>query len=215
MRTHTSRIRVVHAADEPAGGGTGTQDPPAANLVGEAQRKMREAEARATAAEAEAQRLRDAAEQAADAERSELEKAQKRADAAEAKVSTLEGEIQTRDRSDLVKSALGKLDGVKPHDVDAVLKFVDLTAITDADTAKNAAIAAQTEHPYLFADATPATPPPSAPFGQPAGGAQPTPQIPVGSDGKVDAKAGLGAGILSALDTFKARGGGNPTSGDA
>lgn len=178
---------------------------------------MREAEARATAAEAEAQRLRDDAEKAADAERTELEKAQKRADTAEARVSTLEGEITKRDRSDLVRGALGKLDGVKPHDVDAVLKFVDLDTITDADAAKAAAVTAQTAHPYLFADATPVTPAPSAPFGQPAGGGPATPPaIPTDAEGKPDVKAGLGAGILSALDTFKSRGGGgNPTSGDA
>lgn len=198
-----------------ADAGTGTADPPPAtppantpppeNLVGEANRKAKAAEATAAAAEARAEAAEKALREKEDAEKSEVEKLT-------AKVATLEGKVAEKDttitkltREGLVRDAFNGQDAPRPVELDAAMKFLDLDAIETPEAAKAAVTTLSTEKPYLFTTDKP----PVTPFGSPgAGGTPPGTVTPVKRlDGTVDEKATLGSGLLGALETFRNRGG--------
>lgn len=217
-----------------SGGGGGGQTPE--QKIAEAQRKQREAEQKARDSEAARQAAEDALNAKNSAGESDLEKANREIERLKGQNKTLQDTLHARDTNDFVREALAKPDAngnptPQPHDFDAMLKFIDTSAIKDKDGALNAINGVRESHKFLFREPQqgvpgqqPAGGAPNAPAGTPApgtafgvpgagtnnGGQGSQPPMPLGPDGQPDAKAAVGQGILGAVSAFR---GGRQSSG--
>lgn len=183
----TQTPAAAHAA-EPA-------QPPAGEQAVPYQR-FKEVNDRLRAAEDAARELQEWKAEQERAALSETERLTQERDQALQRAEQAEGKVTRLERGQLVATAAAAAGFADPQDAAA---FIDLSAIEDQAAARTAVQQLAESKPHLVKQ-QPGAPERPAPIGG-LTGAQPAVEVPVGQDGKPDAKLGLGRDLLASLSS--------------
>lgn len=170
-------------------------DPPAEQAV--PYQRFKEVNDRLKAAEDTARELQSWKAEQERAQLSETERLTQERDQAIQRADQAEQQVTRLQRGQLVATAAASAGFADPQDAAA---FIDLTSIEDAAAAKTAVEQLAASKPHLVK--APSAPQQERPA--PIGGLtapQPAADVPVGQDGKPDAKLGLGRDLLASLSS--------------